>query len=175
MSFSKVPSWRQSDGSENMPPQPRHQLTHAFYWTRSSQINLCAFEWPPQVQAWGCFLRQAPETSPSLSPFHTHSNTLPHSLCLSPLCPLTGELLRQCSPHLRLWATHTEQQDYSPLPYLWIKSKLKYIGAKDRWPAHTGRKRKTQRGVSYLVAAPMDTPSPAFSSLVDGSLPRGAF
>lgn len=140
-----------------MPPQRRDQLVHAFYWTRRSQRNLCVSEWPPQVQAWGCFLTQALETSPppSLSPSHILPPSFTPSVS-SPLCPLTGELLRQCSPHLRLWDTDTQQQDYGLLPYLWIKFNLN-ISEQRTGDQHVYRHRKEKsRCESYLAPAPIN-------------------
>lgn len=93
----------------------------------------------------------------SFSPTHTVSSLL---------CPLTGELLRQCSFHLR-------QQDHSPLPYLWIKFNLNITEPKTG-DLHTPALKQEGGCAAHATAAPTGTSSPIFS-LVDEFLPRGAF
>lgn len=93
----------------------------------------------------------------SFSPTHTVSSLL---------CPLTGELLRQCSFHLR-------QQDHSPLPYLWIKFNLNITEPKTG-DLHTRTLKQEGGCAAHATAAPTGTSS-TILSLVDEFLPRGAF
>lgn len=111
-----------------MPPQCRDQLVHAFYWTRSSLLTLLVSEWPPQVQAWGCFLRQAVEMSPppSLALPHTYTHALSpsrlHSFCLFPL--VSSDWRAPQTVFTPPQALRHRHRAAGLLPYEWMKSNL---------------------------------------------------
>lgn len=175
-----------------MPPQLTHQLAHAFY--RSSLLDLCVSEWPPQVQAWGCFLRQAlemsppPSFSPSLS--HTYTRAHTHTLSLSPSLPPSLLLsLPPCVSWLESSSdsvhptSGSETQTHSSRPSSLFMNQVqpKYVWAEDRWPAHRVWAHKGKHTESYLAPAPINTTAPAQQQpltsirVVDGFLPTGAF
>lgn len=102
----------------------------------------------------GSSLRLLPQTGtggdatsfPLLSP-HPPTHTVS-----SLLCPLTGELLRQCSSHLR-------QQDHCPLPYLWIKFNLNITELKTG-DLHPWTLKQEVGCAAHATATPTGTSSP---------------
>lgn len=120
----------------------------------------------------GSSLRLLPQTGtgrnatsfPLLS-FSPYTNTHTHTVS-SLLCPLTRELLRQCSSHLK-------QQDHSPLPYLWIKFNWNITEPKTG-DLHTQTLQQEAGCAAHATATPTGTSSPILS-LVNEFLPRGAF
>lgn len=143
--------------------QPRNQLAHVPHWTRSSQIQPLR-DWKTTAGSSLGLLprRQALETPPFFYPrlplpallppnTHTHTNTNPpflgpSHLCSSVsslLCPLTGELLRQCSTHLRL--CDSRRRAHGPFPYLWINLNMSE-GKKWVQTEHAQRKKINRQG-----------------------------